>query len=93
MVFTQTKLAKKLSVWQSATAFGGQKLQKAETNRANILGYLSRKTTGNTYYSTSVSSSNNSRVHLMTNFHPDEPPTRLVVCNSIVGLAARLNYK
>jgi hypothetical protein len=27
-------LAEKLSVWQSATAFGGQKLQKAETNRA-----------------------------------------------------------
>jgi hypothetical protein len=61
--------------------------------RNNILGYLSRKTTGNTYYSTSVSSSNNSRVHLMTDFHPGELPTRLAVCNSIAGLAARLNYK
>jgi hypothetical protein len=26
-------LTEKLNVWQSATAFGGQKLQKAETNR------------------------------------------------------------
>jgi hypothetical protein len=36
MVFTQTnfiKLTEKLSVWHSAAAFGGQKLQKAETNR------------------------------------------------------------
>jgi hypothetical protein len=28
------KLAEKLSVWQSAAAFGGQKLSEAETNRA-----------------------------------------------------------
>jgi hypothetical protein len=27
-------LAEKPSVWQSATVFGGQKLKKAETNRA-----------------------------------------------------------
>jgi hypothetical protein len=26
-------MAEKLSVWQSAAAFGGQKLRKAETNR------------------------------------------------------------
>jgi hypothetical protein len=30
------KLAEKLSVWQSAAAFGGQKLQKAETNRGKV---------------------------------------------------------
>jgi hypothetical protein len=30
------KLAGKLSVWQSAVAFGGQKLLEAETNRAII---------------------------------------------------------
>jgi hypothetical protein len=30
------KLAEKLSVWQSAAAFGGQKLPEAETNRAII---------------------------------------------------------
>jgi hypothetical protein len=28
------KLAEKLSVWQSAAAFGGQKLPEDETNRA-----------------------------------------------------------
>jgi ribonuclease HI len=28
-----------LSVWQSAAAFGGQKLQKAETNKGNIAEY------------------------------------------------------
>jgi hypothetical protein len=30
------KLAEKLSVWQSAAAFGGQKLPEAETNRPYI---------------------------------------------------------
>jgi hypothetical protein len=35
MVFAQRilyKLAEKMSVWQSAAAFGGQKLPEAETN-------------------------------------------------------------
>jgi hypothetical protein len=39
MVFTQTNFieaAEKLSVWQSSAAFGGQKLRKAETNRAKV---------------------------------------------------------
>jgi hypothetical protein len=30
------KLTEKLSVWQSAADFGGQKLPEAETNGANI---------------------------------------------------------
>jgi hypothetical protein len=33
-------LAEKLSVWQSTTTFGGQKLEKAETNRAIIVSLL-----------------------------------------------------
>jgi hypothetical protein len=39
MVFTQTnflELAEKLSVWQSAAAFGDQKLRKYETKRGIV---------------------------------------------------------
>jgi hypothetical protein len=33
-------MTEKLSVWQSAAAFGGQKLQKAETNRGEVSGAI-----------------------------------------------------